>query len=278
MADQGWDMHLFPSIDCGVVHPEMRNISVYHSFYGKCEGVDRSIHFHGFPVLSKFVAFGGIRFLKEIWPDYRINKLKRIIARIQPDFIHSMETQAAGYLTLEAKKNFKGPFPPWIHTIWGSDIHLFGRLKEHKEKIKEVLESCDYYTCECQRDIKIVRSFGFKGRVLLTSPAAGGFDLKECLKLHQPGPVSERLVIMLKGYQGWAGRALVGLRAIERCADLLKGYEIVIYVAAPEVAIAAGTFNRVYRYSNKNYSAWDSPSRNSRFAWESPFINWFKHK
>ena len=48
---------------------------------------------------------------------------------------------------------------------------------------------------------------------------------------------------MLKGYQHWAGRALFGLRALERCADLLSGYEIVIYSAVPEVILAAELFS-----------------------------------
>ncbi len=47
---------------------------------------------------------------------------------------------------------------------------------------------------------------------------------------------------MLKGYQHWAGRALVGLRALERCAEILKDYEIVIYSASPETVIAAELF------------------------------------
>jgi glycosyltransferase involved in cell wall biosynthesis len=45
----------------------------------------------------------------------------------------------------------------------------------------------------------------------------------------------------LKGYQGWVYRALVGLRAIELCADVLKekDYRIAIYLASPETKIAA---------------------------------------
>jgi glycosyltransferase involved in cell wall biosynthesis len=46
-------------------------------------------------------------------------------------------------------------------------------------------------------------------------------------------------VLALKGYQHWAGRALVGLRAIELCADTLKGYRVAVYSSAPEVRIAA---------------------------------------
>ena len=34
---------------------------------------------------------------------------------------------------------------------------------------------------------------------------------------------------MLKGYQGWAGRALIGLKALALCKNMLQGYKIVIY-------------------------------------------------
>lgn len=242
LAGQGWDIHLFPSIDVGEVHSELKGTTVHHSLYAKQDGTDSSVRFRGIPTISNFGAGAGRIILRKISPDYRIKQLKKIIDHLHPDIIHSMETQAAGYLTLDAKKSFRGRFPVWIHTVWGSDIYLFGRLKEHKEKIKDVLRSCDYFTCECQRDIKLARKFGFKGEVLLASSAEGGFDLQACLKLRQAGHVSERRIIMLKGYQGWAGRALVGLRALEKCADLLEGYEIVIYVATPEVVIAAELF------------------------------------
>jgi len=244
IADQGWDIYMFPSKDCGLVHPEMKNISVYHSFYSKCKGIDKSVYLHGFPVFSKFVAFGGIRVLEEIWPDYRILQLKRIIARIKPDIIHSMEIQAAGYLTLEARKRFYGKFPPWIVTNWGSDIYLFGRLSEHEPKIKSVLEECDYYTCECLRDVKLAREFGFKGRVIGVFPNSCGFNLKQISRLRKSGPISDRRIIMLKGYQHWAGRALSGLKALEYCTDILDEYEVVIYSASRETVRAARLFRK----------------------------------
>ena len=48
---------------------------------------------------------------------------------------------------------------------------------------------------------------------------------------------------MLKGYQNWAGRALVGLRALERCVDILSGYEILLFSASADVKLAAELFN-----------------------------------
>jgi len=34
----------------------------------------------------------------------------------------------------------------------------------------EVIEGCEYYSCECNRDVDLARSFGFKGEVLSVSP------------------------------------------------------------------------------------------------------------
>jgi glycosyltransferase involved in cell wall biosynthesis len=44
---------------------------------------------------------------------------------------------------------------------------------------------------------------------------------------------------VLKGYQHFSGRALVGLQAIRKCADSLKGYRVAIYRATDDVKIAA---------------------------------------
>lgn len=242
IADQGWEIHLFPSKDFESVHPQIKNTTVHHSFYSRYATSDSSLKKRGIPVFAKILAIAARRFLEKFFPGYRINQLARLIEKIQPDIIHSLEIQHAGYLTLEARKRCRGVFPPWIVTNWGSDIYLFGRLPEHEPKIREVLSLCDYYSCECKRDVCLAKSYGFTGTVLPVFPNAGGFDLAIVERLRQPGPVSARRKIMLKGYQHWAGRALVGLRALERCAGLLGGYEVVVYLASDDVRIAAQLF------------------------------------
>lgn len=244
IADQGWGIYLFPSIDYGLTHRNLRDVIVYHSVYWYQHGYDRSVKFRGIPVFNKTVALLGRNLLRKLVPNYQVIQLKRLVDKIKPDIIHSLEIQHAGYITLDVKKLFDGLFPTWIVTNWGSDIYLFGRLSEHEPRIREVLGACDYYSCECQRDVSLARSYGFKGKVLPVFPNAGGFDLELVYSLRQPGPVSARRVIILKGYQHWAGRGLVGLRALERCANLLKGYEVVIYSASPDTVIAAELFSK----------------------------------
>jgi len=245
IADRGWDIHLFPSIDCGLLHPDMKNITVYQTFYAHDRSVGHNVTLHGIPVLSEHLANATTLLLKKLKPGHQLKRLVRLIGNIRPDIIHSLEIQAAGYLTMEAKRILRGSFPPWIVTNWGSDIYFFRRFPEHEKKIREVLSSCDYYTCECERDVALAHEYGLKGRVLSVMPNAGGIDLGFAAGLRRHGATSARRVIMLKGYHSWAGRALVGLQALESCVDLLSGYTIAVYSVSPAVAKAGKRFEKM---------------------------------
>jgi len=242
IVDQGWDVHLFPSIDTGFVHPGISNTTVHHTCYYSFHKVGKKVRQRGLPVPSYSLALLCRRAIDHFMPRFRAIQLARVIRHIKPDIIHSLEIQHAGYLTLEVRKTFTEKFPPWIVTNWGSDIYLFGRLDAHREKIKEVLSFAEYYSCECQRDACLAIAYGFSGNVLPVFPNAGGFDLEYVTNLRQKCTVIDRRIIMLKGYQTWAGRALVALRALERSSDILKGYTVAIYSATPDVEIAAELF------------------------------------
>ena len=232
IADQGWDLHLFPSEDLGDVHPDLKNVTVHHSLYSYKQSLQNPlVRLHGIPLPTNFMANAGRYLMKVMSPDYRTMQLKRLIQRHRPDIIHSMEFQSAGYLTLNVKSQMNRQFPPWIATNWGSDIYLFGRLPQHRERIQEVLSSCTYYSCECQRDVELAQSLGLKGKVLPVLPNTGGYDLKRITGLIQTEQTSTRRMILLKGYQGLFGRALVALRAIGMSARWLQGYRVVVYSA-----------------------------------------------
>ena len=235
LKDQQWNVHLFPSADHGLIHPAISGVKIHQAPY---EWPAR----HG-----SHLARGLVTYLRKVvasrWPEYRANRLARVIRRLKPDIVHSLEFQSAGYLCLEAKKLMGSDFPTWIATNWGSDIYLYGKLPAHRERIAAVLGSCDFYSCECARDIGLAKTFGLKASVLPVLPNSGGFNLHEVLSLRTAFPTSQRRTIMLKGYQHWAGRALVGLRALERCADLLKGYRLRIFSASDDVALAAELFS-----------------------------------
>jgi len=214
-----WEHFLFP-VYSPKPHPELRDLTFINR--GEIPGFqsNRSLRYinRSLPYSIINVANNSIRKrLRPLdpifWPSsYLVEAFNASIRHIKPDIIHSLEFQGAGYLTLEAKKVFKKKFPKWIATNWGSDIYLFARLREHQDRVRAVLENCDYYSCECERDIALAREYGLRAEVLPLFPNAGGFDLTACESLRQPGHISKRKLILLKGYQSWAGRALIGLQ------------------------------------------------------------------
>ncbi len=247
----GWERFLFP-IYSVKPHADLKDLTVINGaeFPGfqnnrSVRYMNGSLPYFTVTLLRRIIQ----KRLKPLQPVIKpfpllVRALVSTIKRVKPDIIHSMEFQESGYLTLAAKENFKGDFPKWIATNWGSDIYLFGRLAKHRERVRAVLENCDYYSCECERDVILAREYGLRGEVLPVFPNTGGFDLVACELLRQPGSASERKLILLKGYQGWAGRAFSGLRALARCADILKarGYSIAVYSSGPDVDLAVELF------------------------------------
>jgi glycosyltransferase involved in cell wall biosynthesis len=228
IADQGWEILVFPSTESENVHPMITGmgLKVHHVQWltymvGKLQKSHARIPFSVLRlIVSKFAR-----------PVDRSARLSSVIRGFKPEVIHSLETQAAGYLVEETKRRFfsQHHFPPWLHTNWGSDIYLFAQLSKHKERVRQVLESCNYYSCESKRDVELAKRYGFSGKVVACFPNAGGFDIENIKSLREAVRPSNRKAIMLKGYQGWAGRALVGIKALELLGENLKGFHILIY-------------------------------------------------
>ena len=174
--------------------------------------------------------------------------LRRVLKKVEPDFVHALEFQHAGYVTIRAleDKSIKTPF---IATNYGSDIYWFQRFAKHRAKIARILERAERYSAECQRDYLLAKSLGFDGLDLPLGPNAGGIEPK--VRKSQMVRVSDRKAIAIKGYHGWVGRALVALQATERLQKELKGYEVVVYSANLKVAREA---RRVEQRTGLNFT------------------------
>jgi glycosyltransferase involved in cell wall biosynthesis len=233
LAGRGWDIHLFPSM-LEPLHEDLRDVTAYGVSARRPATAHRSVRWRGLWPLRAGSSIIGHQ-AQPLLP----RALAALVRHLRPDLVHSLEMQKAGYLTLAAKEHLGGRFPPWAVTNWGSDIYVYGRLAAHRERIRAVLAACDYYGCECRRDVELGRAFGFTGTTLPLVPVAGGLRLDQIQRLRRPEPTSSRRLVLLKGYSGWAGRGKVGLRAIELCAPYLKGYRVGVYLASPEVALAA---------------------------------------
>jgi glycosyltransferase involved in cell wall biosynthesis len=248
LRDQGWDLHLFDMLG-SFPHPELAGVTEYSLLLPRRIPVR-----HGEP------RYGNPFFMRHGWDPFplslvgfsirrlfrrRVRRLASLIDRLRPDVIHTFELQTEGYHLMDAASLLGGSLgAPWIVNTWGSDIFYFQRFPEHLEKIKAILRMCNYLIPDCARDVSLARSYGFVGEVPLILPGAGGYRIDEMHQHAAPGKPSGRRIVMIKGYEGWAGRAKQVLAALESCVDSLEDYEIVVYSASPSIEPAVREIRR----------------------------------
>ncbi len=160
----------------------------------------------------------------------------RAITALRPSLVHSLEVQHAGYACLVARSLLGERFPTWLLSNWGSDIYLYARLAEHRSVLQAVAQAIDAALNECARDAVLLRDLGYEGPILPALPASGGIDFDTLPPLDAVAPPSRRNLILVKGYHGWAGRALHVLSAIHLAAPHLRDYRIRVQLPADPVS------------------------------------------
>jgi glycosyltransferase involved in cell wall biosynthesis len=91
------------------------------------------------------------------------------------------------------------------------------------------LAAIDFYSCECRRDVKLARNLGYRGFAFASLPNSGGFNLQHVAALRSSDPPSKRKLLMIKGYDHFAGRAMIALDVLEKFADRLKGFQVLLF-------------------------------------------------
>jgi hypothetical protein len=219
----GWDVRLFDSILSGAPHPELPDLLVYSGVRDAAAGA------LGHPAqIRRLVTPNSIA-------EY-VDRLAEIIEEFRPDIVHSHEIQHAGALVRDALTRPNALRPAWLCTNWGNDIFWLGRNRLSIPTIRAVVESCDYYSAECHRDVALARAFGLRGKVVGVWPATGGIDISHVEKLRLPGPTSARRTIAVKGGTGAIGQGHRAFEAVARCVDLLAGWEVCTYSTDPGLA------------------------------------------
>ena len=88
------------------------------------------------------------------------------IKKINPNYIHSHELTTSSILCLKARSSFKGIFPKWIVSNWGSDLYFFYKKKIFQGDLKKVLKFSNFYSAECSRDFVIAKKIGINAKFL----------------------------------------------------------------------------------------------------------------
>ena len=161
---------------------------------------------------------------------FRAKLLAHEINRFQPDVIHIMETQHAGYLTDRALKTVKSK-PRVILSIWGSDLFWFQRFAKHRTRIKSVLNRVDLLVTECRRDRDLAFTLGYKGEFYELMPATGGMNTALLARKAQQIPAKERKWIAVKGYNGFVGQGKDSIRVISEIESQITDFSVMVYSA-----------------------------------------------
>ena len=266
IADQGWDLHLFP-VNSAKPHDLLRNITLYQpwrtvslrsglrnprnflaSLAKQTQCLSNNItvkNVYPVPVITMLHCVLSQRKTSPLGESdvcaplpYGPHVLARVIKQLKPALIHSMEFQHAGYNVLRAKQLIPPQkFPKWLATNWGSDIFYYRQFGDHNQQIKRLLNNIDYYSCECERDITIAQEMGLRAKTMPVFPNTGGFNLDHISTLRQVIEPAARRLIMIKGYQHFAGRALTALDALLTCVDILqeRNYQVIIFSPSAEL-------------------------------------------
>jgi glycosyltransferase involved in cell wall biosynthesis len=233
-VDQSIDFTLFPSSPHRRIHPILKNLIASTSQQMTVTLKPPSMQWLALPLSALDIPFNNF---------FRSQLLRCLITQQKFDLIHVLELQHAGYLLLGTK--LAPNLPKVFITNWGSDIYWFQQFPKHKQKIIQLLNIAKFYSAECQRDIEIVRHLGYVGKTMPVIPNSGGINMDEIPK--NSLPPSQRKKIMIKGYTGFVGQALVALRACELAAKHLREYEVVIYSASIKSRIRAIKLRHVHK-------------------------------
>ncbi len=177
------------------------------------------------------VNFWVLKFMNFLSESFFSYWLDFLIKKTNPEYIHSHELSTSSILCLRVRLNFKGKFPKWIVTNWGSDLYFFYKKEKFKENLKKVLQLSNFYSAECRRDYKIAKKIGIKAKFLDCVTNSGGIPLQSVKKIRKKQLTSSRKIILIKGYHGLFGLAVNSIKAIQKISHHLREYTIVVYSA-----------------------------------------------
>jgi glycosyltransferase involved in cell wall biosynthesis len=228
LSDLGWDVHVVPCLD-QAWHEGFRDVTLHAT---------DAVHLDAGPDVRLVDRTDALPRHRAVDLRDRGELLASIIDDVRPDIVHAHQMTLSGVICDVAREHLVSsgrPFPRWIVSNWGSDVHLFGRHAPNRAELRRILAHCDAYWCECHRDVGLAWNQGFRGRVLPVLPIAGGFDLDAVRALRTPGPRSRRRAIAVKGYGHWMARGHLLLDALVACGDLLAGRELVVYAGTDDI-------------------------------------------
>ncbi|WGD34879.1 glycosyltransferase family 4 protein [Olleya sp. YS] len=217
LKDSGYDVYWFDITDGGPQSPKIEWVTQIKGWKLKLNFPFRSAIKKRFPKIYKSI--------KKINENSVSSAFQKAVESIEPDIIHCFEMQLAGLPILPIMEQNTIPL---IYSSWGSDVFYFEQLGVSKNELQRFYKRANYLITDCKRDYHLAVKNGFNNQFLGVFPGNGGLTIDNS-KIKS---VSERPVILIKGYDDGVGKASIVLNALELVTvELLEDKQIVIYSA-----------------------------------------------
>tara|TARA_R110002111_G_scaffold181838_3_gene247426 strand:+ start:647 stop:1774 length:1128 start_codon:yes stop_codon:yes gene_type:complete len=217
LKDSGYEVYWFDVTDGGPKSSKIQWVNQIKGWKLKWDYPFRTLIKKKFPKLYERIQKVNERAVLQVF--------EKAITDIKPDIVHCFEMQLSGLLILPVMEQNNIPL---IYSSWGSDVFYFEQLGVSKEQLKQFYKRVNYLITDCNRDYKIAKNNGFNSSFLGIFPGNGGLVLNPS-KIHL---ISERNIILIKGYEDGVGKASVVLAALALVPNkLINDKRIVIYSA-----------------------------------------------
>lgn len=157
--------------------------------------------------------------------------LRKIILRWEPDIIHSFPLNTGGKPAVEALKQIdRKKWPKWVVSSWGSDLYLgLDGEKRERERLGFILNNCDGFYSDCERDLKLAKEHGLDRDDLTFAkcfPGTGGLDLEYFGNLRKRKQ-KRNIILVPKAFEReHANRIFPFLEALTLLGSELEDFEI----------------------------------------------------
>jgi hypothetical protein len=157
--------------------------------------------------------------------------MAQIIRRWQPDVIHTLGLDPAGYFYFRARKRFNlGGIGKWVLQLrGGSDLTLSRLDPEVSPRISRVLCECDQLLSDNLENFNFALEIGLRKEkisVLGTVPGTGGLDVASFSQAWHGLPSTRRMILWPKAYECPWSKALPVFEAIKLIWDQIQPCKI----------------------------------------------------
>jgi len=177
--------------------------------------------------------------------DYKFSLTQRwlewVIQTWQPDIIHSMPLDVGGKLVAQIWDELpQSAHPKWVASAWGSDIALGVDDPQKASYIRYILENCDGFMADCQRDMNLAVEYGLDKKKLAFNsplPGNGGLDLEYFQDLRAKAKTRDIILLPKAFERDHANRSLPVLEALNMLGAELDPYEIHLVMTSHAVRV-----------------------------------------